>query len=128
MPGCWAEKTTESCPKDFKSEQIPLAFKVIYIYTFSIINQGEIMSSRMFSAEQKLKLTQIINEGVSVLEEIENLNAGLNDTVKAIAEELEIKTSVLKKAIRIAQKSKLTESNADHEELNTILETVGKTL
>ena len=86
------------------------------------------MSSRMFSAEQKLKLTQIINEGVSVLEEIENLNAGLNDTVKAIAEELEIKTSVLKKAIRIAQKSKLTESNADHEELNTILETVGKTL
>ena len=86
------------------------------------------MSSRMFSNEQKAKLTQIINEGVSVLQEIEDLNAGLSDTVKAIAEEMEIKPAILKKAIKIAQKSKLTGTNADHEELNTILETVGKTL
>lgn len=86
------------------------------------------MSSRMFSGEQKAKLTQIINEGVSVLQEIEDLTAGLNDTVKAIAEEMEIKPAILKKAIKIAQKSKLTDTNADHEELNTILETVGKTL
>jgi hypothetical protein len=82
----------------------------------------------MFSGEQKAKLTQIINEGVSVLQEIEDLNAGLSDTVKAIAEEMEIKPAILKKAIKIAQKSKLTDTNADHEELNTILETVGKTL
>jgi len=86
------------------------------------------MSSRMFSNEQKAKLTQIINEGVSVLQEIEDLNAGLSDTVKAVAEELEIKPSVLKKAIKIAQKSKLTDTNREHEDLNTILETVGKTL
>jgi len=82
----------------------------------------------MFSGEQKAKLTQIINEGVAVLQEVEDLTAGLNDTVKAIAEELEIKPAILKKAIKIAQKSKLTDTNADHEELNTILETVGKTL
>jgi len=86
------------------------------------------MSSRMFSGEQKAKLTQIINEGVAVLQEVEDLTAGLNDTVKAIAEEMEIKPAILKKAIKIAQKSKLTDTNADHEELNTILETVGKTL
>ena len=49
------------------------------------------MSDRMFSAEQKLKLTQIINEGIQVLTEIDDLNSGLNDTVKAVAEELEIK-------------------------------------
>jgi hypothetical protein len=86
------------------------------------------MPARMFSNEQKAKLTQIINEGVSVLTEIEDLNAGLNDTIKAIAEEMEIKPAILKKAVKIAQKSKLTDTNADHEELNTILETVGKTL
>lgn len=86
------------------------------------------MSSRMFSGEQKAKLTQIMNEGVAVLQEIEDLTAGLNDTVKAIAEEMEIKPAILKKAIKIAQKSKLTDTNADHEELNTILETVGRTL
>jgi len=86
------------------------------------------MSARMFSNEQKAKLTQVINEGMAVLQEIEDLTAGLNDTVKAIAEEMEIKPAILKKAIKIAQKSKLTDTNADHDELNTILETVGKTL
>jgi transposase-like protein len=82
----------------------------------------------MFSNEQKAKLTQIMNEGIAVLQEIEDLSAGLNDTVKAIAEEMEIKPAILKKAIKIAQKSKLGETNSDHDELNTILETVGKTL
>ena len=86
------------------------------------------MSSRMFSGEQKLKLTQLINEGVSVMQEVEDLNAGLSDTIKAIAEELEIKPSVLKKAVRIALKSKLGETNKENEELNSILETVGRSL
>jgi len=82
----------------------------------------------MFSGEQKSKLTQLINEGISVMQEVEDLNAGLNDTIKAIAEELEIKPSVLKKAVRIALKSKLGEMNKENEDLNTILETVGRTL
>lgn len=86
------------------------------------------MASRMFSADQKLKLIQIVNEGIAIHSEIEDLNAGLNDTIKAIAEELELKPAILKKAIRIAQKSKLGDTNADHETLNDILETVGKTL
>ena len=86
------------------------------------------MASRMFSTEQKAKLNQIINEGMAVLTEIEDLNAGLNDTVKAIAEELEVKPAILKKAIKIAQKSKLGETNEDHDTLNDILTTVGKTL
>lgn len=83
--------------------------------------------SRNFNSEAKVKLTQLINEGISVLQEIETLNEGLNDTVKAIAEELEIKPSILKKAIKIAYKSRLNETNEENEELNTILETVGKT-
>jgi hypothetical protein len=86
------------------------------------------MGSRMFSAEQKAKLTQIINEGMTIMQEVEDLNAGLADTIKAVAEEMEIKPAILKKAIRVAFKSKLGDENADHEELNTILETVGKTL
>ena len=83
--------------------------------------------SRNFNSEAKVKLTQLINEGISVLQEIETLNEGLNDTVKAIAEELEIKPSILKKAIKIAYKSRLNETNEENEELNTILETFGKT-
>jgi len=82
----------------------------------------------MFSAEQRAKLQQVFNEGIAVLTEIEALNEGLSETVKAIAEELELKPALLKKAIKIAQKSKLTDTNADHEELNEILETAGHTL
>ena len=86
------------------------------------------MTTRTFNNEAKIKLTQLINEGMSVLQEVETLNEGLSDTVKAIAEELEIKPSILKKAIRVAYKSKLADTNKENEDLNTILETVGKTL
>lgn len=86
------------------------------------------MSAKTFSGDQRIKLTQLINEGMQVMREIETLNEGLTDTVKAVAEELEVKPGVLKKAIRIAHKASLTQTNQEHEDLNTILETVGKTL
>jgi transposase-like protein len=92
------------------------------------LNTGDFMSSRTFNNEAKIKLTQLINEGMAVMQEVETLNEGLTDTVKAIAEELEVKPSILKKAIRVAYKSRLGETNKENEELNTILETVGKTL
>lgn len=84
--------------------------------------------NRSFNGEAKIKLTHLISEGMRVLQEVEDLNAGLNETIKAIAEELEIKPATLKKAVKIAHKAKLGETNRDHDELNTILETVGKTL
>ena len=83
-------------------------------------------NGRVFNQAEKTKLTQIINEGLSVLNEIETLNGGLSDTIKAIAEELDIKPSVLKRAVKTAYKSSLTQTNQDHEDLNTILETVGR--
>jgi transposase-like protein len=86
------------------------------------------MDNRDFTAEQKAKLTQIINEGMQVMHEIETLNGGLSDTVKAVAEELDIKPNILKKAIRIAHKAEFGKEQQDHELLETILTTVGKTL
>ena len=81
-----------------------------------------------FNGEQKLKLMQIITEGMQVTHEIETLTGGLNDTIKAVAKELEIKPGVLKKAIKIAHKAEFGKAKQDHELLETILETVGKTL
>jgi transposase-like protein len=86
------------------------------------------MTAKIFTGEQKVKLVQLVNEGMVVLHEIDTLREGLSDTVKAIAEELEVKPSILKKAISVAHKASLGQTNADHEELNTILETVGKTI
>ena len=46
------------------------------------------MSDRVFSSEEKAKLTQLVNEGITVMQEVDDLNDGLTDTVKAIAEEM----------------------------------------
>jgi hypothetical protein len=86
------------------------------------------MDTKTFNGEQKIKLTQIINEGMQVMHEIDTLQGGLTDTIRAIAEELEIKPAVLKKAIRVAHKAEFGKAKQDHELLETILETVGKTL
>jgi hypothetical protein len=65
---------------------------------------------------------------MAVMHEIDTLQGGLTDTIKAIAEELEIKPAVLKKAIRVAHKAEFGKTKQDQELLETILETVGKTL
>jgi transposase-like protein len=86
------------------------------------------MLNKNFNSEQKAKLTQLINEGMQVMHEVETLSGGLSDTIKAIAEELEIKPSVLKKAIRVAHKAEFGKAQQDHALLEEILTTVGKTL
>ena len=42
-------------------------------------------ADKVFNPEEKAKLSQVINEGISVLQEVEDLNEGLNDTVKALS-------------------------------------------
>ena len=82
----------------------------------------------IFSNDQKLKLTQLINEGMQVMNEVETLNSGLSDTIKAVAEEMNIKSTVLKKAIRTAHKMEFGKTQKEQELLENILMTVGKTL
>ena len=85
-------------------------------------------NNRIFNAAETAKLNQIINEGMQVTMEIETLTGGLNDTIKAVAEELEIKPGILKKAIKLAHKSEFGREQQDHELLEQILTQVGKTL
>jgi hypothetical protein len=92
------------------------------------LTQENFMTSRVFNADQTKKLNQVINEGCQVMHEIETLTGGLNDTVKAIAEELDIKPNILKKAIKLAHKAEFGREQQDHELLEQILTTVGKTL
>jgi hypothetical protein len=86
------------------------------------------MTTRVFTAEQTAKLTQIMNEGMQVMHEVETLTGGLNDTIKAIAEELEIKPTVLKKAIKLAHKASFGQEQSDYDLLEQILTATGKTL
>lgn len=84
--------------------------------------------NRSFNGEEQARLKRLIDEGCQVTYEIETLKEGLRDTVKAIAEEMDLKPAVLNKAIRIAHKASFQDEYDKFDELETILETVGKTL
>ena len=84
------------------------------------------MSDKVFGAEEKAKLIQIVNEGVNVLQEVTDLQEGLRDTVKAVAEEMDIKPSLINKAIKIAQKGEWTKVSEEFDDLETLVVTVGR--
>lgn len=79
------------------------------------------MSDRTYGVEEKQKLERLVNEGVTVLQEIEALNEGLKDTVKAVAEELQIKPSTINKAIKIAHKGDWAKHEEEWSDIEGIL-------
>ena len=84
------------------------------------------MSDRTYGAEEKAKLGKLVNEGVTVMQELEDLREGLKETVKAVAEELDIKPSLINKAIKVAHKRNWDEVYDEFDDLETLIVTVGK--
>ena len=79
------------------------------------------MTTRNFSAEERTKLKQLMSESMSVMTEVEVLTGGLNDTIAAIAEEMNIKPNLLKKAIKMAQKRDFDKAREDLDIIESIL-------
>jgi hypothetical protein len=73
-----------------------------------------------------IRLRQLVADGCQVLQECEDLKVGLSETVKAIAEELEVKPAQLNRVIKIAHKANLNEVEAEFEEVKSMLEQLGK--
>tara|TARA_B100000035_G_C20883664_1_gene501717 strand:+ start:519 stop:779 length:261 start_codon:yes stop_codon:yes gene_type:complete len=84
------------------------------------------MSDRTYGTEEKAKLERLVNEGVTVLQEIEDLQAGLKDTVKSVAEELDMKPALINKAIKVAKNMDWDKHQDEFEDLETLVVTVGK--
>lgn len=82
--------------------------------------------SKALTPQDVARLKQLVNDGCTVLREVEDLNAGLNETVKAIAEELEIKPAQLKKVLKIAYKASLAEEKEKFDEIEDLLNVVEK--
>ncbi len=80
------------------------------------------MSERIYGPEEKRKLEQLIKEGSTVLREIDDLREGMKDTVKAVAEELDIKPSIINKAIKIAHKDNWVDHEEEWAEIEAILD------
>jgi transposase-like protein len=83
------------------------------------------MDPRMFSGEEKAKIKKLFAEGIQVMSEVNALNEGLNDTIKSIAEEIDIKPSVLKKAMKIAFKNEFSKEQEAFTEVEEVLEVAG---
>ena len=81
--------------------------------------------TKHYSTDDVSRLKQLIQEGVTVKQEVKDLNEGLNETVKAIAEEMEIKPTVLKKVITIAFKNSRLDEQDTFAELEELLDEVG---
>jgi predicted regulator of amino acid metabolism with ACT domain len=81
--------------------------------------------SKVFGAPEQAKIKQIVSEGVTVMQEITDLQEGLNETIKAVAEELEVKPGVIKKAIRIAQKGQWEQVLSEFDDLESIVDISG---
>ena len=76
-------------------------------------------------AQKKRPNQNVVKEGVTVLQEIEDLQGGLKETVKAVAEELNVKASLINKAIKVAQKRDWSRVQDEFEDLETIVATTG---
>jgi hypothetical protein len=77
------------------------------------------------SEADKIRLKHLVSEGVRVKQEVDSLNEGLKETVKAISEELDLKPSLLNKAIRIAYKGDLQVHTDELEDIEMILNAIG---
>ena len=84
------------------------------------------MAVKNFNDSEKQKLIQIISQGSQVLSEVDDLRTGLRDTVKSLAEELELKPAMINKAISIAHKGNYQNLSDDMDTLDSILTAAGK--
>lgn len=80
----------------------------------------------MLSAEDKAKIKNIIEVGVRTSQEIADLRAGLSESVKELAAELEIKPAVINKAIRVAFKSSVSSLQDEVDVVEEILHAAGR--
>ena len=86
------------------------------------------MSSLNLNPDQKRKLDYLINEGIRVQEEIDLLRSGLNEAIKAQADEFGVKPKVLRKSISIAKKMNFGEYQEEYNMVEEILQEANRSV
>lgn len=84
------------------------------------------MALETLSNEEKTKVKNLIDQGMKVLQEVDDLKGGLKDTVKAVAEELDIKPAILNKAITAAFKANIDAAKEEVDDVEEILVVAGR--
>lgn len=84
------------------------------------------MGIKALTPDDMAKLKNIVDDGVRIHQEIDDLRGGLRDTVKDLAEEMDIKPKVINDAIRIAFKDSLNDVKDHTNDVETVLDAVGR--
>jgi len=82
--------------------------------------------STTFTAEDAKKLKRIVDEGLKIMQEVDDIKGGFRDTVKAVAEELGLKPAAINKAIRTAHKASLEADKEAVNETEELLAAIGR--
>ena len=77
------------------------------------------------SPENVRRLKELVQDGVKILQECEDLKSGLSDTVKNMAEELEVKPAIVNRLIKDIQKNRTMDRREDHETLEELYKAAG---
>lgn len=84
------------------------------------------MINTNLSPEQRRKLDSLIKDGSAELEKIKIIREGLNEAIKAVAEELDVKPKHVRNAVKVAHKANYGEFNEDYESVQNLLEQTGR--
>lgn len=78
--------------------------------------------------EQRRELDAIMKDGSIQLEKIKALREGLNETIKAFAEKIDVKPKHVRNAIKIAHKDNYHEVTEDYDIVETLLHNTGRNI
>lgn len=84
------------------------------------------MSLTNITGNDKVKIRTFLDEGVDILQRIEDLKEGLKEATKALAEELDIKPAVLNKALNASFKNNLADAREVIDDVEIILHAGGR--
>jgi len=81
---------------------------------------------RNLTTEEKEMLKHVLDQGVNTLQEIKEMRDSMKEDVAAVAEKLEIKPSLINKAIRSAHKRNLSEEKNALSDVEDLLSVAGR--
>lgn len=81
---------------------------------------------RTFTQEEKAILKHVIEEGSNILQKVKDMKDGLREDVKSVSESLDIKPTLINKAIKVSHKMNLGEEKNKLSDVEELLTVVGK--
>jgi len=99
---------------------------MLYITNITTTEGIRRMSLDSLTIDETAEIKRIVDAGETVLEEIDTLKEGLKDTVDNLAKELDVKPSMINKAIRCAYKGDIHEAQEEMSEMETFLHAAGR--